>query len=124
VQELSKLAPTLGARLYQARTAANLDFRELAMLAGVNSFQSIHQWETGKARPSIDTVVNLARALSVRPDWLAFGMGASGLDERKAALAHLYRLASRLPHEDVQTLAGLAEEMTLAHNGGVKADGG
>lgn len=62
-------------RLASARSEAGVTQRELAKRAGLSGAYVAHI-ETGRiAEPSIYTVQALARALGVRPEWLAFGVG-------------------------------------------------
>ena len=71
----------LGARLFQTRREAGLGLIRLGKLAGV-SHSTIGDIEKGRQLPAVDTVERLARALKVRPEWLAFGAGVPGwLDE-------------------------------------------
>lgn len=68
---------TFAGRLRFARELRGLGVRELARLAGL-SHGTVHSIEThdddGGVR--LGTARELARVLDVRPEWLAFGIGA------------------------------------------------
>lgn len=69
---------TLGMRLFQARREAGLGFIKLGKMSGV-SHTTISDIEKGRRMPAVDTIERLARALKVRPAWLAFGDGQPSL---------------------------------------------
>lgn len=73
----------LGARLFQVRKAAGLGLIKLGKMAGV-SHSTIGDIEKGRQLPAVDTVERLARALKVRPAWLAFGDGQREADTTEA----------------------------------------
>lgn len=62
---------TLGVRLKQARLKKKLTQEELAEAVGIKQ-QAVQRIEAGKVR-STSYVVQLARVLSVTPEWLALG---------------------------------------------------
>jgi len=64
----------LSARLFATRKAARLGMLALAKRSGVSN-ATINDIEKGRQLPAVDTVERLARALGVRPCWLAFGDG-------------------------------------------------
>lgn len=65
----------VAARLRQARLARGLASRALGEAAST-SHTAILNIEDGRIAPRLDTIERLARALGVRPGWLAFGCGA------------------------------------------------
>jgi len=67
----------LGARLFQARRQLGVGLIKLGKLSGV-SHTTISDIEKGRRMPAVDTVERLARALHVRPEWLAYGVGWVG----------------------------------------------
>ena len=70
------LAAQIARRLSEKREAQGLTLRELADRSGV-SHSSIALIEANRGgRSGIDSVDALARALGVRPAWLAYGDGA------------------------------------------------
>lgn len=69
----------LGARLFAVRKAARLSMLALAKRSGVSS-ATINDIEKGRQMPAVDTVERLARALGVRPCWLAFGDGVPAVE--------------------------------------------
>ena len=69
--------PRMGERLRAARQARALSLRDLAERVGVSA-SLISQIETGRARPSVNTLYALAAELEVSLDDLAF-------DDRGAA---------------------------------------
>lgn len=64
----------LGARLFQARKAARLGMLALAKRSGVSS-ATINDIEKGRQMAAADTIERLARALRIKPCWLAYGEG-------------------------------------------------
>lgn len=64
----------LGERLFEARQAAGLGMLALARRAGLAN-ATVNDIEKGRHIPAADTIERLARALRVRPGWLAFGEG-------------------------------------------------
>lgn len=76
----------LGARLFQARQEAGLGLIRLGKLSGV-SHTTIGDIEKGRRMPAVDTVERLARALRIRPCWLAYGVGprSAAVDEADPA---------------------------------------
>lgn len=70
----------LGERLFQCRKEAQLGLLALSKLAGV-AHTTIGDIEKGRQMPAADTIERLARALSISPCWLAYGIGARGLDK-------------------------------------------
>lgn len=69
----------LGERLFEARQAAGLSMRQLAQKAGVGE-ATISDIEKARQMPAADMVERLARALGIRPCWLAFGDGQQLID--------------------------------------------
>jgi DNA-binding XRE family transcriptional regulator/quercetin dioxygenase-like cupin family protein len=63
--------PRMGERLREARQARSLSLRDLAERVGVSA-SLISQIETGRARPSVNTLYALAAELDVSLDDLAF----------------------------------------------------
>ena len=63
--------PRMGERLREARQARSLSLRDLAERVGVSP-SLISQFETGRARPSVNTLYALAAELEVSLDDLAF----------------------------------------------------
>lgn len=65
---------TLAERLKEARSAQGLTQKALGELVGVSQ-AAIQKIETGKAEQTTK-LVDIARALKVRPEWLGSGLGA------------------------------------------------
>lgn len=65
---------TLAERLKEARSARGLTQKALGELVGVSQ-AAIQKIETGKAEQTTK-LVDIARALKVRPEWLGSGLGA------------------------------------------------
>lgn len=53
-----------GNRLYELRTRKNLTQKELGRLLGVSN-KAVSKWETGEAKPRVDTMNKLARILGI-----------------------------------------------------------
>lgn len=62
-------------RLRSARQARALTQEQLARAIGLDGRSSISHLERGKQSVSIEACEDLARALGVRPAWLAYGEG-------------------------------------------------
>lgn len=64
----------ISARLRTARQAAGYSQRELAQKADVSPY-TVNKLEKGSDKnTTLDTIVRLAMALGVGPEWLAFGL--------------------------------------------------
>ena len=85
--------PDLGDRLRAARTARGLSLRALAEKLGVSP-SLISQVERGRARPSVNTLYAMARALDVSLDELLF------VDARPSPLGDAPRTAPTAPAAD------------------------
>ncbi|MGL6052188.1 MAG: LexA family protein [Aeromonas salmonicida] len=70
-------------RIKSQRAVSGMTQEALAKLLGVNRV-SVSQWERGDTSPKGDNLINLAKALGVRPEWLLFGED-SGISESTAA---------------------------------------
>ncbi|HEH9400699.1 TPA: helix-turn-helix domain-containing protein [Aeromonas sobria] len=70
-------------RIKSQRAVSGMTQEALAKLLGVNRV-SVSQWERGDTSPKGDNLINLAKALGVRPEWLLFGED-SGISESSAA---------------------------------------
>jgi transcriptional regulator with XRE-family HTH domain len=93
----------MGDRLRQARQARGLSLRRLAALVGVSP-SLISQVETGRAKPSVNTLYALANELGISLDVLLFmdtqpPANADDADEPTGVLA------TALPHDPVQRAA-------------------
>ncbi len=89
----------LPSRLASLRTKAGLSKTDLGQLVGVTRV-SIHEFETGRKIPSLDTAIALAGALGVSLDWL------TGYDQRPEA-DHSQRAAEPFPAPGYLPLNGL-----------------
>lgn len=70
---LSKIAyMSIHTRIKSQRLICGMTQEALAKLLGVNRV-SVSQWERGDTSPKGDNLINLAKALGVRPEWLLFG---------------------------------------------------
>jgi transcriptional regulator with XRE-family HTH domain len=93
----------MGDRLRQARRARGLSLRRLAEVVGVSP-SLISQVETGRAKPSVNTLYALANELGVSLDVLLF-MDTQPPVEAGGADALLAPNAITLPHDPVQRAA-------------------
>lgn len=81
---LSKGIPSvLAARSRDVRTRLSLSIREAARRAELGE-SVVRSIESGR-HPALDTVEAIAKALSVSPAWLAFGLGPQELPRRGLA---------------------------------------
>lgn len=76
----------VGARLQETRLARGLSALALAQVAGA-SHTSVGNIERGRTMPTIATVEALAKALSVSPGWLGYGLEPQTLPSRRGARA-------------------------------------
>lgn len=103
------LAQTIGERIKWARERKDMTQKELGRLAG-KSRASIVQYENGNITAPIDVIADLANALFVAPEYLAFGR--SGVPGVKNA------------EEEIQTFTELKESgTTLIPTGGWQSHG-
>ena len=75
----------LAARAREARTARGLSLREADRRAG-RADGTLREFEAG-TMPGLDTLEAVAKALSVTPAWLAFGIGPMEAPARRSRLA-------------------------------------
>lgn len=61
-------------RLKSLRQKRGLSLNALGIAAGL-TYTTIHNIETGRTVPGIDTVEKIADALGISPAWMAFGEG-------------------------------------------------
>jgi transcriptional regulator with XRE-family HTH domain len=91
---------TMGDRLRQARTARGLSLRQLAEVLGVSP-SLISQVETGRAKPSVNTLYALANELGISLDSLLFMDTAPPLPQSGDGGA-IEPIEATLPHDPVQ----------------------
>ena len=96
---------TMGDRLRQARTARGISLRSMARQVGVSP-SLISQVETGRAKPSVNTLYALASALGISLDELLF-VDAPPVDDAPDGAAPP-PFDEPLPHEPVQRAGGRA----------------
>jgi transcriptional regulator with XRE-family HTH domain len=89
----------MGGRLRQARTARGISLRALARRVGVSP-SLVSQVETGRAKPSVNTLYALASELGISLDELLFV--DAPVPDAGADAARLDPLEERLPHDPVQ----------------------
>ena len=94
---------TMGDRLRQARQARGLSLRRLAEVVGVSP-SLISQVETGRAKPSVNTLYALANELGISLDVLLF-MDTQPPTRDGGAGALIEPLQTVLPHDPVQRAA-------------------
>lgn len=74
---------TIGERIAKMRNEAGLSQAELARLLNIESV-SVSRWETNKTKPDRH-LLNLAKALKVRPDWIIHGDSSDTVDLAESA---------------------------------------
>ena len=117
---------TLGERLKKARTKKNLTQAELANAVGIKQ-QAVQRIESGKVK-STGYIVQLARVLTITPEWLALGEETHSLSiSESSATYHVSGKASGVPvlqWDDVKLVDQLplkiAPTKSLAVMGAVK----
>lgn len=124
--------PTVGSRIRQARKLRKLSQVALAKAAGITQ-PSLSELETGETKEITGaTLIGIAEALRVRPQWLMLGKGAMEQDAADLALEthelemlDYYRQASprwqmslrlmaRLPSDDLQDEVASSVNMVMA----------
>ena len=76
-----QLSAGFPARLKEARERAGLTAEQLARIVGFKTKASVSNLERGKQSASIELAENLARALGVSPEWLAYGHGCEEMSK-------------------------------------------
>jgi transcriptional regulator with XRE-family HTH domain len=94
---------TMGDRLRQARTARGLSLRRLAQVVGVSP-SLISQVETGRAKPSVNTLYALATELGISLDTLLF-MDTEPPTTTEGADGSGEPFGADVPHDPVQRAA-------------------
>ena len=94
---------TMGDRLRQARLARGMSLRRLAEVVGVSP-SLVSQVETGRAKPSVNTLYALANELGISLDSLLF-MDAQPPSAADAAEAPGVTAEVGIPHDPVQRAA-------------------
>lgn len=102
-----------GERLTATRTERGLTRAELAQRSGVSP-SYLGQLEAGRSQPTLEILTNLAVALAVSIDDLAFDTnGPSSRGDRK--LARLADAAADLDQADRDSIANLIEALLYRH---------
>lgn len=65
---------SVGKRIRAAREEREMTQQDVGKLLGI-SRAAVAQWETDVTSPSLHTIGEVAKILSSRPEWLAFGIG-------------------------------------------------
>lgn len=94
------MATVFGTRLRQARKKIGLSGPQLARALGVSA-QTVSEWERGKYFPEADRLAAIARAVSVRVDWLLGG--TNGVESIPSSSSGGGRLVSKIPFDDLPT---------------------
>ena len=75
---------TLGTKICTLRTRRKMTQSDLAEACGV-SFQSVQKWESDKARPTLEKLVQLSKLFAVSMDYLILDTGERASEEHKQA---------------------------------------
>ncbi len=103
-----------GKRIREARHRLKLTQIGLADRIGVHQ-SSVAYWESGKTRPRSATMLTLALALDVAPEWLEFGSTFGASDAQIPVVGALLRGAVRRPKESAA--AGSIESVSAGLDG-------
>lgn len=98
-------------RLAELRKKKGLTQRNLAEKAGVHLVQ-ISRYETGKGQPTLEVLKNMAIALGVTIDSLAFGEDERGPDED---LRLEFEAVSRFNPDEKQLVKSVLKGLILKH---------
>ncbi len=112
-------------RLRTARERRKLSQVELAQRTGLQP-SAVSHFEAGRRAPSFDNLKRLANALDVTTDYLlgrTEEVGRPGWEALGPTVDRLFRHASEISQEDLETLADFAEVLARRNRREV-ADGG
>ena len=99
------------ARLVQLRKAQGFSQQRLADAVGLHVNQ-VRRYEAGSAQPTLDALVNLARALHTSLDDLVFEEGERGPTEQ---MRLQFEAISQLPDEDQRAVRAMLDGMIVKH---------
>lgn len=105
---------TQGERIRGARHRLKLTQVGLADRIGVHQ-SSVAYWESGKTRPRSATLLDLATALDVAPEWLEFGSSFGASEAQIPVVGALLHGALRRPKSSTPT--GTAESVSARMDG-------
>jgi transcriptional regulator with XRE-family HTH domain len=112
VSEAAPYYVQLGARIRDARKAAELTQTELAAEVGLER-SSIANMEAGRQQPSADRVMAIGMALGADPRWLLTGWGRIGLPNARPGGLLLRKQRARI-HTLATDLAKIVTELEAA----------
>jgi transcriptional regulator with XRE-family HTH domain len=98
-------------RLVQLRKQHGLSQQRLAAAVGVHVNQ-VRRYEAGTAQPTLDTLVSLAKALSVNLDTLVFDADERGPSDE---LRLQFEAVSQLPDEEKRIVKALIDGMLIKY---------
>lgn len=114
--------PHIKHRIREARLAAKLTQEQLADRFGISP-QAAQQWETGRSKPALERIPELAALLGVSPLWLAWGIGLREQIEHGTIPALIQPLGGRIvpsinymdAAQDLEAARETADEQAVAH---------
>jgi len=92
-------------RIDDSRIAQKMTRKDVAMLAGLKSAQSIIDWDKGSI-PQADAAVKVAKALGVSIRWLLTGVEENGLTPNERVLIEKFR---NLTDQDMYEILALVD---------------
>jgi transcriptional regulator with XRE-family HTH domain len=117
IARLGHSAPSFGGEVRELRKARRLTLQDLSDATGI-SLSHLSAIERGAANPSMDTIVSIAAALSVSPDWLFARRSGKGPMERAFVVrAHERRNLNALYGENEQEI-GYTDSLLSSSIGG------
>lgn len=117
IHAMSKSLLSVGSEIRQLRKARQMTLKELSQ-SSVVSLSHLSAVERGAAQPSIDVLGNVAKALSVTPDWFfARRSGAGPMEQACVVRAQNRRNLNSLYQQDVREL-GYTDALLSSSIGG------
>ena len=105
-----------GSFIRERRKSMGMKQEDLANLVGVKTI-SVTQWESGRNRPDVGTIIPLCRALKITPNDFFFGrISKSILKPEEESLLTTFRI---LPDHDRELLQAFATVMAEKHSAGM-----
>ena len=114
--DVTVLSMTFGEKIYQLRKELDLTQDEVGKAAGVYKSQ-VSNWEKNKERPSIDSIVALAKFFKVSTDYLLFDKvpreGVEAINDFE--LYEYFRKTEALPKEAKQAIKEIVDAVVMKY---------
>ncbi len=107
---------TIGSRIHEARINKELDQHTLAQKVGIAT-RTLQRWEKGEQVPDSIYLMKIAKATSVRPEWLLTGEGEMyAYPQEKGKIISLQKetILRKVPIVDIPVLSSVPAGKTTA----------